>query len=51
MEYRNGQVESDSDSDSVMMSPVIVNGVVVDYPKTASLSDGRETFKYGTTIG
>ena len=40
--------DTDSDSDSVMMTPVIANGVVVDYRQDMSLSDGREMFKYGT---
>ena len=50
MEYRNGTgpLDPDSDSDSVMMTPVIANGVVVDYRQDMSLSDGREMFKYGT---
>ena len=50
MEYRNGTgpLDPDSDSDSVIMKPVIVNGVVVDYHQDMSLSDGREMFKYGT---
>ena len=50
MEYRNGTgpLDPDSDSDSVMMTPVIANGEVVDYRQDMSLSDGREMFKYGT---
>ncbi len=44
MEYDNGTgpLDPDSDSDSIIMIPVIVEGVVVDYQQDMSLSDGRE---------
>ena len=50
MEYENGTgpLDPDSDSDSIIMSPVFQNGIVVDYVLDLSLSDGRELFKYGT---
>ena len=50
MEFHNGTspLDSDSDSDSIVMTPVLQDGVVVDYVRDTSLSDGRELFKYGT---
>ena len=50
MEYDNGTgpLDPDSDSDSILMTPVFMDGVVVDYRQDMSLSDGREMFKYGT---
>ena len=42
MEYENGTgpLDPDSDSDSIIMSPVFQNGIVVDYVLDLSLSDG-----------
>lgn len=50
MEFENGTspLDPDSDSDSVLMKPVIIDGIVVDYIQDMSLTDGREVFKYGT---
>ena len=50
MEFHNGTkpLDSDSDSDSLVMFPVFQDGIMTDYVKDMSLSDGREIFKYGT---
>ena len=50
MEFHNGTkpLDSDSDSDSLAMFPVFQDGIMTDYVKDMSLSDGREIFKYGT---
>ena len=50
MEYGNGThpLNDDTDGDSVVMVPIIENGLVTSYTRDTSLSDGREIFKYGT---
>jgi hypothetical protein len=50
MEFHNGTnpLDSDSDSDSLVMSPVFQDGIMIDYARDMSLSDGREIFKYGS---
>ena len=50
MEFHNGTgpLDPDSDSDSIIMTPVFHDGVIVDYIQDMSLSDGREIFKFGT---
>ena len=50
MEYDNGThpLDSDSDDDSMVMKPILQNGIVIDYVQDTNLSDGREVFKYGT---
>ncbi|MBR84639.1 MAG: hypothetical protein CMA85_01675 [Euryarchaeota archaeon] len=50
MEYENGThpLDSDSDDDSMVMKPIMQNGIVIDYVQDTNLSDGREVFKYGT---
>jgi hypothetical protein len=50
MEFHNGTnpLDSDSDSDSLVMSPVFQDGIMIDYTRDMSLSDGREIFKYGS---
>ena len=50
MEFENGThpLDSDSDDDSMVMKPIMQNGIVIDYVQDTNLSDGREVFKYGT---
>ena len=50
MEYENGThpLDDDSDDDSIIMTPIFENGLVTNYIRDRSLSDGREIFKYGT---
>ena len=50
MEFDNGTLplEPDSDGDSIAMRPEFTDGVVTDYLRDFSLSDGLELFKYGT---
>ncbi len=50
MEYNNGTnpLNSDTDSDSILMVPIFENGILLNYIRDDSLSDGREIFKYGT---
>ena len=50
MEHDNGTnpLDFDSDDDSVLMKPIIVNGIITNYVIDNSLSDGREIFKFGT---
>jgi hypothetical protein len=50
MEFHNGTkpLDPDSDSDSLVMSPVFQDGVMTDYVRDMSLTDGREIFKYGS---
>ena len=50
MEYENGThpLDYDTDGDSIMMLPIFENGIVINYVRDTSLSDGREIFKYGT---
>ena len=50
VEYGNGTqpIDSDSDDDSMVMKPILQNGIVIDYVQDTNLSDGREVFKYGT---
>jgi len=50
MEYLNGTepMNPDSDSDSLIMSPIFDGPEVIDYVQDMSLSDGREIFKFGT---
>ena len=50
MEYLNGTkpMDADSDSDSLLMTPIFNGSAIVDYVPDMSLSDGREIFKFGT---
>ncbi len=50
MEFENGTgpLDPDSDSDSIVMRPVFVNGVVTEYVQDTALFDGKEIFKFGT---
>ena len=50
MEFHNGTkpLDPDSDSDAMAMIPVFQDGIMTDYVRDMSLSDGLEIFKYGT---
>ncbi|MFQ3344067.1 MAG: hypothetical protein ACKVI6_03200 [Candidatus Poseidoniales archaeon] len=50
MEYHNQThpLDDDTDHDSIIMNPVFEGGIITNYVRDTSLSDGREIFKYGT---
>ncbi len=50
MEFLNqtNPLNPDSDSDSVVKTPVFIDGEIISYQSEISLSDGLEIFKFGT---